>query len=354
MQPRMVMIGLASLGLLLPAASEAQESTPRNPNHAAYTLWGLWENDGGPPRLYLDSDRYYTNGVAFALTVQPDWAKHLTDAMPFNGAFEGDAGRAGFGVVAGQLMFTPDDISAVAPIADERPYAGYLYGGAYWQRATGKSAADAATLDHFEVNLGVIGPSSLADSTQEVVHANFGGDDPKGWDNQLRDEPAFQFYIRKKWRMAPEAFELFGIPLEHQLIPQVGLAAGSVYRHVSADLTLRFGYRLPDDFGPPRIGSLPDAIAAPAPGWSLYGYSRFGGQLVEHNTLLEGNNWRSSQGVTANVVHGEVQLGAMLQYARSRWALALGWAHTWRTRQYDTQSADNHVGLITLMLTGWF
>ncbi len=318
-----------------------------------YTLWSMWENDGGPPRFYASSDRYYTNGAALALTAQPDWAKYLADAMPFNEAFENDS-RAGVGFVMGQLMFTPDRLTRTAVIRDERPYAGYLYGGMYWQRATGTSAADAATLDHFEVNVGLIGPSSLAEDVQNSIHRFVNTTDPRGWDNQLKDEPTVQFYLRKKWRTAPASLELFGSELQHQIIPQVGLAAGTVYRHMHGDLTMRLGVNLPDDFGPPRVADLPTAFTAPANGFSLYGYSRFGMRLVEHNTLIEGNNWRSSHGRDAEVWVGDLQLGVMGQYTGENWALRLGWAHTWQTHEAEGQATHNYYGLITASATVWF
>ncbi len=353
---RLIAIAIIATAQATAAAQTANGRPPElSPNAACtpVTLWAMWENDGGPPRFFPRSDRYYTNGLAFIVTAQPDWAKPLADAMPSNEAFDAD-GRAGVGFVAGQLMFTPDDLRTGALIRDERPYAGYLYGGLYWQRATGRSAADAATLDHFEVNLGVIGPSSLAEDLQEAIHDLVDDQDPRGWGNQLHDEPAFQFYIRKKWRTAPASFELFDTPWQHQIIPQVGLAAGSVHRHLHGEVTARLGWRLPDDFGPPRIDDPPAAVAAPDDGWSVYGYARIGMKLVEHHTLIEGNNWRSSHGRDAEVWVGDAQLGVMVQYAGPRWAVRVGWAHTWRTHEFRSQQRDNHIGLIALAVAGWF
>lgn len=77
----------------------------------------------------------------------------------------------------GQLMFTPTDNEEKELIEDDRPYAGYLYlGFAYHPR-------DEEQLDAIEVNVGMVGPASLAEDTQDFIHELRSIDKFQGWDN---------------------------------------------------------------------------------------------------------------------------------------------------------------------------
>lgn len=333
----MAMVGVSMADAQTPAPLEQRDPL---------TVRMYWENDGGPMRFDTASDRYYTNGAAMSITHQPQWAADLAPHMPFADAF-GPA-KTGAGYVAGQLMFTPDDINTAALVPDERPYAGYLYGGVFWQRA------NANTLDHFEFNLGLVGTSSGADELQDYIHALVSTDEPLGWGNQLHDEVTFQFHLRKKWRSEIGRVEWANHEMVMQLIPQAGAAVGTVQRHLEGAATLRFGANLPDDFGPSHIGDMPTAPGSMSRGLSAYAFARVGMRIVEHNLFIEGNTWRSSHGRQAEVWVGDITMGASVGYHSDPWAVDLTWSHTWRTHEFEGQKRDNDYAALNLAVTYWF
>lgn len=337
---------------------------------APMTLRLYWENDGAFQDPLDSYDRGYTNGIALTLDHQPLWAQQLLDYMPFADTFSQNHGRpnTAAGYILGQQFYTPRNIMATAALPGDRPYAGYLYGGVYWQRqADYQRRDDASVFDHFEINLGVVGDSSLAEDVQTWVHDNFLGDDPNGWDNQLRDEFAYQFYYRRKWRFDTGEYSL---PLlgdvETQLIPQAGIALGSVHRYAEAALTARIGYRLPDDFGPGRLNDLRSATARHDPataeqGWSWYAWLRVGGRYVEHNTFLDGSNHENpSPSIDKEPLVGEAQFGLAISYHDGPYTLGFTWGITYLTDEFDAPTGSNaddgttSYGTMTFSLTKRF
>ncbi|MFI4860908.1 MAG: lipid A deacylase LpxR family protein [Phycisphaerales bacterium JB063] len=379
------MAALATLSTLLASPSTAQ-TQDADPIHSArqdaaepecallaalpdlapapMTLRVYWENDGAFADPTDSYDRGYTNGFAITLDHQPEWAKQIAPAMPFAEMFD-DAHtdtQTAAGYVLGQLIFTPRSIDTTAPIPGDRPFAGYLYGGVFWQRqADFHGRDDAAVFDHFELNLGVVGDSSLAEDVQKYVHDVFQGRRPRGWDNQLKDEFAYQFYYRRKWRFDTGEFSLPLLgDLETQVIPQAGLALGSVYRSAELGVTGRVGFRLPDDFGAGRINDLTSAAGqyAGQQGWSWYVWGRVGGRYVEHDTFLDGSNTRNpSPSIDKNPFVGEAQVGLAISYHDGPYTLNFTWGLTFQTDDFDAPAGSNaddpttSYGTMTLSLT---
>lgn len=314
-----------------------------------FTLNIYWENDGTAADPFDSYDRHYTNGVAFTLDHQPMWGKRLAPYMPFASLFEKHHGEpvTGVGYVLGQQIYTPRAINLAAPNPADQPWAGYLYGGVYWERqAAFHGRNDAAVLDHFELNLGVVGPSSLAEEVQSEVHRIFNEQDPQGWANQLDDEFAYQFYARRKWRFD---LDTAGLPLidglEAQAIPQAGIALGNVHRYAEAAVTLRIGHNLPGDFGPGRINDLSSINLHEEDStdrWSCYAWARVGGRAVEHNTFLDGSNTQNpSPSIDKEALVGELQFGLALAYHDGPTTLAFTWGVTYLTDEIDAPTGSN-------------
>jgi len=305
------------------------------------------ENDAPFYQIGRRSDRYYTNGAAIAVAWSPTWADDLAERLPFAGWF-GEPDRTAFGVTAGQLIFTPEDLESRQLIPEDRPYAGYLYAGAYLQRMRND------VMDHFQLDVGVIGDSSFAQDMQEWVHDILADIDPNGWDNQLSDELTVQFTYRRKWRLAVGRFDLFEMPIEVEAIPDVVGRLGLVHRDLGGGGTLRFGRRLPDDFGPARLS---DVNAAPGDyplGLSAYGFIRVGGRVVEHNVFLEGSNFDDSHGVPIHALVGEAQVGVAASYTWSGSQLQLGWSQTFRTKEFEGQEGIHAFGAWTVSFHCWY
>ena len=303
-----------------------------------------WENDGGWAKPNDNNDRHYTNGMAASFAFQPQWARQLADSLG------GDNGAAG--LIAGQLMFTPQDIEDPDPIPGDQPYAGYLFLGGYWQRQEGD------ILDHLQLDLGFVGPESGAEDVQERFHNLIDADDPRGWEHQLDDEFTGQLTFRRKWlvdlphdRPRPEG------GFHAQLIPQAGLSIGSIWRQLEAGATLRAGWNLPDDFGPGRLLDPASATGSgklPGP-LSFYLFARAGGRLVEHNIFLDGNNFRSSPGVDSEPLVGELQGGAALGWqVTDSCLLGVIYSQTYLTREFEGQHETDSYGAWVATLTCLF
>ena len=347
---------LANLAMVLPATADEAEGdqSPRPGTAKVY-----WENDGAFHDPFDSYDRHYSNGFAIVLDHQPQWAEDAASVMPLGDLFEKHHGQAktGAGYQLTQLIFTPANLAATAPISTDRPYAGYLYGGVFWQReGQYERREDVAVLDHFELNLGIVGDDSLGEDIQDWVHKNFEGVDPQGWDNQLANEITGQFYYRRKWRidMNPVESALLG-DLELQVIPQAGFALGTVYRYGEAAVTLRLGQKLPDDFGPGRINDLQSVTgdAYKHTGWSWYVYGRVGGRAVQHDMFLDGSDFETSiVSVDSEPLVGEVQAGFAVSYRPNiNHRFDLTWGLTFLTDTFDAPGATGTESYGTFVLS---
>lgn len=169
------------------------------------------END-----LFTGSDRNYTNGVALTAVsrdlqgeLRPEclpqpiglYARFIGWADPGFWRDTGDQPASQNLVVRfGQSMYTPEDKTRTDLIPDDRPYAGLLYLSLAWNRRIHPQAASYEMLDVRELTLGLIGPWSLAEKSQDLVHRVRGIERFRGWDNQLRNEPAFQMAMERKFK----------------------------------------------------------------------------------------------------------------------------------------------------------
>lgn len=311
------------------------------------TIKVYWENDGAFHDPFDSYDRHYTNGFTIVLEHQPRWAADLARHMPLSERFEQRHGKAqtGAGYVLGQLIHTPANLTATTPIPTDQPYGGYLYGGAFWQRQGQYHRREGVSvLDHFELNIGIVGDDSLGEDIQDWVHTNFEGLDPLGWDNQLANELTGQLYFRRKWRKDMGTIESAVLgDLEMQLIPQAGLALGTVYRYGEAAATFRIGQKLPDDFGPGRINDLQSVTgdAYQHNGWSWYVYGRVGGRAVQHDMFLDGSDFETSiVSVDSEPWVGEVQAGYAISYRLNmNHRFDLTWGLTFLTDTFDAPGA---------------
>jgi len=220
------------------------------------------------------------------------------------------------GIAIGQVIQTPDDLSRSDLIEDDVPYAGALTIQATWY------AYNHSEFRGFEITVGIVGPPSLAEQTQTVVHALIGADAPKGWGNQLSTEPVINLnYMRKKrlWRKGEQS----GFSFDGAINGNVGL--GNLFTQATASLELRMGHRMPGGFAyvPDPIGysmHYNAALKVPAPRvMSLYGSLVLRGTAFAHNIFLDGNTFTESHSVDKEPFVGQIIVG--LHFERPRWAL---------------------------------
>lgn len=309
------------------AAGESPATTT-SPYAGSGTLTLQVEND-----LFAKSDRHYTNGLRLGYITGPD-------AVPEWVPLTSKEGVTRAGVAVGQAIFTPRDITRPIPDPSDRPYAGWLFAGLelFVERDD--------QLDSIEIDLGVVGPSSLAEPSQKFVHSLIGEDEPRGWDSQLRDEPGIMLTFQRTWRNVLAYGIVDGVSLDVE--PHVGVTLGNVMTTANAGAVVRLGTKLPHDYGPPRLRPSPPGSEFFLPtdelGW--YVFAGVDGRLVGRNIFLDGNTFRDSPSVDKYWMVGDIQAGIALTYGR--WRVA--YTQVFRTPEFHGQTGLDRFGALTVSM----
>ena len=294
------------------------------------------ENDS-----FFGTDRYYTQGTRLQYMHRPNSVptfigNTLTNFLPLGMSVE----RTRIGVAVAQEFYTPSHITGTAPILTDRPYAGWIHGSIILRRFGAVDPIPGlAVQDEFEMDLGVVGPESLSEETQKWWHNLWGYAQPRGWDNQLKTEPVFQFYLTRAYRFGVETKNYWGL----ECIPHGKLALGSVYDYAEVGMTLRAGYNLPRDFIRSPLESFSTQPSDNPPSWSAYVFTGMDGRGVAHNMFLDGSNWRSSQSIAKENLVADFRAGGAIRYKDIEFVVSA--VH--RTREFKGQVADENFLSIT-------
>ena len=309
---------------------------------AVHTM--IEEND-----LVVNTDRHYTQGVKFSFLhadgVMPDWLATFARSIPRIGVSE--AGRIKFGYQLGQSIYTPADLTATRLLTDDRPYAGWLYTGWILQRRGTVGQSEWPVLENFQIDVGIIGPHSLAEETQIAVHEFRNFATPRGWRNQLHDEPGLAVKYQRAWLFSPTLTESRLV----DLIPTAGVSLGNVETSFRVGAMLRLGVNIPPDFGVSTISSLATTEGGrPADHTgSRYGFYVFtAGEAwtVLYTAFLDGNLFRRSHRVDKIPFVTERKAGIVFVLDRVELAVT----YVYRTPQFDGQRQDDGYGSVSLKI----
>lgn len=291
------------------------------------------DNDQFTP---ANSDRYYTHGTRIALRGRPGsrplWGGLGLDKLPIWP--EGAALVPETGLI--QMLFVPSRIDQRRPAPGDRPYAGLAaatlgYTGIAPVPATGPQRIDQLTL-----TLGIIGPPALAGEAQRLIHRIGNFVPPRGWDSQLRTEPAVNLAWRRGWRFAGRGFDI---------TPHAGAALGNVHIHAHGGATLRLGAGR-GDVAPSAIDALQSGLSGVPVSRRLTMHLVAGvdGRVVARNLLIDGNSFTDGRGLQREVLVGQASAGFV-----TRWHGAqISWLHNWRSREFTGQRGIHRYGSITL------
>ncbi|RZK20466.1 MAG: lipid A deacylase LpxR family protein [Pedobacter sp.] len=120
------------------------------------------------------NDRYYTNGLFI-------YFRRAIDPANFSDKIE----KKTYEISVGQKMYTPYWGQVAKKEDQDRPFAGYLYaGGAYSIFYKNEGVLKTS------VEIGTVGPNSLAQDAQKFLHKTVGFYTPAGWDYQIKNELA--------------------------------------------------------------------------------------------------------------------------------------------------------------------
>ena len=269
------------------------------------------ENDG----MASSDDGHFTSGFELNWTFEPSdesWMQRLATALP--DSFIGSADMAAYRLV--HQIYTPDNIEERRLIEDDRPYAGLVYGGislyedvpmGNWRQAT-----------DLHLDIGLVGPSSLADSIQREVHRITDSDRPNGWNNQLGDEAIVNVAMRRQWW---HSSPFIGKQFAHG--PSVGAALGNLYTYASAGYSVRWG---------DEASGIPTLTPNP------------GSRHMAQNLTLDGNSFRNSHSVDRKEWVGDISAGLALAW--EDWQVT--YAAVQRSREFDGQEEQDKFGALTL------
>ena len=296
---------------------------------------GFEEND-----LVVKTDRHYTQGIKLFYLHSDGYlpwrTDALTNAVPQIGIVNTNVK---FGYDIGQNIYTPAHTRKPSLQINDRPYAGWLYFGLILQRR-GISFGDKLAQEEFGLDAGVIGPWSLAKEAQVWVHETRHLPLPKGWKNQLENEPGVQL----KYSRAARVFQVGREEMGLDVTPHAGISLGNVETSARLGGTVRFGWNLPDDFTFRTV----DALGTPSGAvfgdrshhWSIYGFASVEGRAVAFNESLDGNMWHESRSVQKEWFVGNVALGVSIVVRR----LEVGYTQTFRSPEFRGQTEHDSFG----------
>ena len=325
-------VGFALPALLLAAGTAAAQDLPPPDRRSAIDI--VTENDS-----YAGyTDRWYTNGLRLGWHSAEEALPGPLAALDRGLAELFGPARSRWGVALGQNMYTPINKRLNNPDPEDRPYAGYLYAEFSLDRRT------RTTLDRYSLQLGMVGPSSLARPTQDVVHELIGDRQARGWHYQIHDEPVFNLAWDRTWRVP-----LVTLPggLGVDALPTLTLAAGTVQTYAAAGGRLRIGQGLDRDFGAPRIRpAIADTPAPVGEGFGWYLFAGAGGRAVAHDIFLDGNTFRDSRAVDHRPFVGDLELGGAVFWQNVR----LSYTQDFRSKEFFGQKKEFIFGVMTLSI----
>lgn len=317
------------------------------------TLSFYLEND-----MFTDTDQNYTNGVRISLS-SPNlenfdddfienealdrWYDRLNSAFrmlhPASPGSESKSHLSSRRVVLtlGQQIFTPEDKYATELLEDQRPYAGWLYLGTYFHARYGDR------LNSVGINLGMVGPASLGQHAQDLIHDIRDIDKFQGWDHQLNNELGVQVVWEKKNKLLNYTNPGMG----YDFISHYGASVGNVATYANAGGEFRLGWNIPDNFGTSSLRSgadnhTPDATAND--GIGIHAFVSVDGRYVLRDIFLDGNTFSSSHSVDKREWVADGALGLSVVY--QNWQFS--YARIKRTREFDLQPESHLYGSVSL------
>jgi len=275
----------------------------------------------------------------------------------------------------GQNLYTPENLRTPRLIPDQRPYGAWLYYG----NVLTLSKPDRQ--HSLEIDAGAVGGSlALGEPVQRRWHAFLRSvtnsdtpPDPKGWGNQIKNQPGLQLLYQGRRRFVERSTQS-GLRY-FDIVPQVNAALGTVNVHASVGATVRLGYNLSNLFPetipsfvppPPESAAIPGIALAsyrqpPPPEvppeiltparsarpWEAYVFVRADQRYVAYSAFLDGNLsiFGPSHSVPKEPLVTDLQVGAVLGCRHWRFSLTM----VDRSPEFRAQRTHQNFASITVM-----
>jgi lipid A 3-O-deacylase len=286
------------------------------------------------------TDENYTSGVRlsyFDTTAEmPALAYQVDDYIP---TFEINSSSSVF-YSFGQNLYTPSEVSQSTQDPDDRPWAAHLY------ISMGLVTITESHLDEVEVSIGVVGPWALGKQTQSFVHKYITPDspDPKGWSNQLDNEPAFLVGWQRQY---PQFLKASWGGLSLSTTPHYGITLGNVYTFANTGFSVSLS---PHD---EVWEDTPIRVRPAIPGtgffeglqnsWSWLVFAGIDGRAVARNIFLDGNTFSDSHSVDKNYFVMDANAGVAFTYGKYR----VSYTFVYRTKEFKGQDDPSLFGALS-------
>lgn len=169
---------------------------------------------------FFFEDYYYTAGLDI-------YYRRLARPRSFIHRLAGDSAKVIVQYHYGIKIFNPFNIET--PDVDEldRPYAGWNFGSAAFTSFRKPSRGN-----RFELETGIVGPSSGMENLQLWIHKITTYDPPLGWEHQIRNEWVVNGSVTH--------FEGLRVARGAEVVSQTFIQAGTGSNKISQDVTFRF------------------------------------------------------------------------------------------------------------------
>jgi hypothetical protein len=254
----------------------------------------------------------------------PRWLRRFSEWLPAAGLHPA---AHKFSLEIGQEIFTPELLSTSELVSNDRPYAGWLYVGTGLRRR-GPGLGARPAMETIRLDLGIVGPSALAQETQAIAHEK----DPKGWENQLDDEFGVALRYEQRYLFAARGASGWGA----DFIPAAHFSLGNIDTHFGLSVLARSGINVPNEFEAP-------ATRTPAR-WGAYLFVSADGRVVGRNIFLDGNTFEDSHHVDKETLVADLRAGLVLVLKRVELVAALDW----RSPEFEEQSSRDAFGSATV------
>jgi len=185
----------------------------------------IFDND-----IFSNTDYYYTNGSTIELSIP------FMRTSPANKIFFApknyDIEFCGFSIT--QNIYTPTDPDTESVLFGDRPFSSYLTIGQF------REVYDLSKNIYVksQLNLGVLGPSSLGGQVQSSIHDI----EPVGWQNQIHDNFIIDYSVQIKKGIINTSAVEFNV--------KGNVNIGTLYNKIGGGIDLRFGHFMPFYSGP--------------------------------------------------------------------------------------------------------
>jgi lipid A 3-O-deacylase len=309
------------------------------------------ENDTYLPTT---TDEYYTNGIRIAWVrnpnrvLNPRWVNGFFDRWCRTGLCADSRPDIGYGGALGQNMYTPHSIVDPNPQPHDHPWAGYLYYSwiLFATHPHTTPSGERPVQNLFELQVGLVGPGAGANFAQSTIHRIIGSPKPRGWSNQLKNEPTVNLIYLWRKKIGSETFDV---------VPNWGAGLGNVMTYANAGATVRLGY---------HISSFPQLLITPSfkteshqktEPWEFFVFAGGDGRFVPHNIFLDGNTFRSGPEIDIHRKNFVLDLKAGASLRCKAWRL--DYTYVRRSQEFEPPApagrAVHRFGSIALSWNLW-